>query len=140
MPFLIIILSYIECLSIKNASSIELAFLLLVAGLEPARDCSRGILSPLRLPIPPHQPTLCPMRASRANGQRWIRTTEGVASRFTVCPLWPLGNLPILELQYSDLSIVAHILLFCKRNFWKFVQIHISCFSGTLQGKSLPNK
>ena len=28
---------------------------MLVAGLEPARDCSRGILSPLRLPIPPHQ-------------------------------------------------------------------------------------
>ena len=30
--------------------------MLLVAGLEPARDCSRRILSPLRLPIPPHQP------------------------------------------------------------------------------------
>ena len=29
--------------------------LLLVAGLEPARGCPRGILSPLRLPIPPHQ-------------------------------------------------------------------------------------
>ena len=30
-----------------------------VAGVEPARDCSRGILSPLRLPIPPHLRTLC---------------------------------------------------------------------------------
>ena len=29
--------------------------ILLVAGLEPARCCHRGILSPLRLPIPPHQ-------------------------------------------------------------------------------------
>ena len=29
-------------------------------------------------------------------GGRWIRTTEGIASRFTVCPLWPLGNSPIL--------------------------------------------
>ena len=29
-----------------------------VAGLEPARCCHRGILSPLRLPIPPHQLTL----------------------------------------------------------------------------------
>ena len=29
------------------------------------------------------------------NGRWWIRTTEGVASRFTVCPLWPLGNPPI---------------------------------------------
>ena len=28
---------------------------MLVAGLEPARGCPRGILSPLRLPIPPHQ-------------------------------------------------------------------------------------
>ena len=26
-----------------------------VAGLEPARSCPRGILSPLRLPIPPHR-------------------------------------------------------------------------------------
>ena len=32
--------------------------LMLVAGLEPARCCHRGILSPLRLPIPPHQRTL----------------------------------------------------------------------------------
>ena len=30
---------------------------MLVAGLEPARCCHRGILSPLRLPIPPHQRT-----------------------------------------------------------------------------------
>ena len=32
-------------------------------------------------------------------GGRWIRTTEGIASRFTVCPLWPLGNSPILSIQ-----------------------------------------
>ena len=25
-------------------------------------------------------------------GWRWIRTTEAICSRFTVCPLWPLGN------------------------------------------------
>ena len=25
-------------------------------------------------------------------GGGWIRTTEGGANRFTVCPLWPLGN------------------------------------------------
>ena len=29
-------------------------------------------------------------------GGRWIRTTEGIASRFTVCPIWPLWNSPIL--------------------------------------------
>ena len=27
-------------------------------------------------------------------GQGWIRTTEVVDGRFTVCSLWPLGNLP----------------------------------------------
>ena len=31
-------------------------------------------------------------------GGRWIRTTEGIASRFTVCPLWPLGNSPMYSL------------------------------------------
>ena len=33
----------------------------------------------------------------RSGGGRWIRTTEGIASRFTVCPLWPLGNSPIFS-------------------------------------------
>ena len=28
-------------------------------------------------------------------GQRWIRTTEDRVGRFTVCSLWPLGNLPV---------------------------------------------
>ena len=28
-------------------------------------------------------------------GSGWIRTTEVVDNRFTVCPLWPLGNTPI---------------------------------------------
>ena len=34
-------------------------------------------------------------------GGRWIRTTEGIASRFTVCPLWPLGNSPIFSCRLS---------------------------------------
>lgn len=29
-----------------------------------------------------------------AGGRRWIRTTEVVDGRFTVCSLWPLGNPP----------------------------------------------
>ena len=38
------------------------------------------------------------MQASGSpGGGWWIRTTEGVASRFTVCPLWPLGKSPIYE-------------------------------------------
>ena len=27
-------------------------------------------------------------------GRGWIRTIEGNTNRFTVCPLWPLGNSP----------------------------------------------
>ena len=52
-------------------------------GIEPVREYkSRRILSPVRLPVPP----------LRHNGWRRIRTFEGGANRFTVCPLWPLGN------------------------------------------------
>ena len=32
-----------------------------------------------------------------SGGRGWIRTTESGAGRFTVCSLWPLGNLPILS-------------------------------------------
>ena len=35
-------------------------------------------------------------------GGGWIRTTVGIASRFTVCPLWPLGNTPMLSSQAPD--------------------------------------
>ena len=34
----------------------------------------------------------------RFGGGRWIRTTEVIDSRFTVCPLWPLGNSPIFRM------------------------------------------
>ncbi len=34
-------------------------------------------------------------RTSFYGGGGWIRTTVGIASRFTVCPLWPLGNTPV---------------------------------------------
>ncbi len=33
-----------------------------------------------------------------AGGEGWIRTTEVTDNRFTVCSLWPLGNLSIMEL------------------------------------------
>ena len=32
-------------------------------------------------------------------GGSWIRTSEVSDNRFTVCPLWPLGNSPILRVQ-----------------------------------------
>ena len=34
-------------------------------------------------------------------GQGWIRTTEGITSRFTVCPIWPLWYLPL----YANYSL-----------------------------------
>ena len=39
----------------KDTIFIVSFFLVLVTGLEPVRCCHRGILSPLRLPISPHQ-------------------------------------------------------------------------------------
>ena len=39
-----------------------------------------------------------------ASGWRWIRTTESVANRFTVCPLGPLGNPSII---FADKSAQA---------------------------------
>ena len=57
------------------------------------------------------------------NGRRRIRTFEGIASRFTVCPLWPLGNLPIkadertrtvnLLITNQLLCQLSHIGVFC---------------------------
>ena len=38
-----------------------------------------------------------------SNGWRRIRTFEGVANRFTVCPLWPLGNSSIWS-WWTDLN------------------------------------
>ena len=34
----------------------------------------------------------------KINGEGRIRTSEGWADRFTVCSLWPLGNLPVILL------------------------------------------
>ena len=53
----------------------------------------------------PHSKKINPNGKSRSDlfgGGWWIRTTEGVASRFTVCPLWPLGKSPIFDLELVD--------------------------------------
>ena len=36
-------------------------------------------------------------------GEGWIRTIEVCDNRFTVCPLWPLGNLSI---QYVIIKLI----------------------------------
>ena len=48
-----------------------------------------------------------------ANGWRWIRTTEAICSRFTVCPLWPLGNPSIWYLisQADDRTRTDNLLI-----------------------------
>ena len=55
-------------------------------GLEPASTYVHMNLNHARLPIPPFP--------HFDGGQGWIRTTEVCDGRFTVCSLWPLGNLP----------------------------------------------
>ena len=62
-------------------------FLVRETGLEPASAyCT-------------HEPESCASANSAIpaedGGQGWIRTTEACRGRFTVCSLWPLGNLPI---------------------------------------------
>ncbi len=51
-------------------------------------------------------------------GRRWIRTTEVVDNRFTVCPLWPLGNSPIsIQLKPANgrnLALQAFCARFCN--------------------------
>ncbi len=37
---------------------------------------------------------------TKPGGEGRIRTSEGIANRFTVCPLWPLGNLSDTNSQF----------------------------------------
>ena len=100
---------FLSFLQKKNSSKTRV-FLLPQTGIEPVREYkSRRILSPVRLPVPP----------LRQNGWRWIRTTESVANRFTVCPLWPLGNPSIRQIVQSDLNTYI-ILLFRLQSFFNF--------------------
>ena len=41
------------------------------------------------------------------DGWRRIRTFESGANRFTVCPLWPLGNPSMLALTSKKYIIIA---------------------------------
>ena len=50
------------------------------------------------------------------NGWRWIRTTESVANRFTVCPLWPLGNPSIKPINGLE-PITCWLQISCSANW-----------------------
>ena len=64
---------------------------------EQAKTCSIHKLNTMKK----HKKIECsPLKSvmnTRNGGQGWIRTTEVVDGRFTVCSLWPLGNLPLLK-------------------------------------------
>ena len=57
-----------------------------------------------------------------SGGRGWIRTTEALSSRFTVCPHWPLGNTPLFCLAGQlvlpdDLFILPQALRFVNSFF-----------------------
>ena len=85
-------------------------------GIEPVLCHHNRILSPARLPVPPRGQASFygyikkfSLHNHNENGQRWIRTTEAICSRFTVCPLWPLGNLPISFRTICALTVIDYI-------------------------------
>ena len=62
-------------------------------------------------------PSLEPESSASANsaipakngGQGWIRTIEVCDGRFTVCSLWPLGNLPIIHFVPNGTWLLYHL-------------------------------
>ena len=68
-------------------------------------------------------------------GRGWIRTTEALSSRFTVCPHWPLGNTPLFcfhraDVLPGDLFILPQALLFVNSFFKLFRSSAPGCRSG----------
>ncbi len=53
---------------------------------------------PFEFYVLPHQTKNQTFRSGLFGGGGRIRTIEAIRSRFTVCPLWPLGNSPIFYL------------------------------------------
>ena len=69
------------------------------------------------------------------DGRRRIRTFESVANRFTVCPLWPLGNPPTLY-KKRDLKKSLFVLLICLYSQNRIIKVYLSqsiLFSLTLK-------
>ena len=70
-----------------------------------------------------------------SGGRGWIRTTEALSSRFTVCPHWPLGNTPLFCFHRAgvlpgDLFILPQALLFVNSFFKLFRSSAPGCRSG----------
>ena len=67
-----------------------------------------------------------------SGGRGWIRTTEALSSRFTVCPHWPLGNTPLFCLADrlalpDDLFILPQALRFVNSFFEIFQARPMRC-------------
>ena len=69
---------------------------------EQAKTCSIHKLNTMKKNKKIECSSLKSVMNTRNGGQGWIRTTEVVDGRFTVCSLWPLGNLPILTFQIQE--------------------------------------
>ena len=74
------------------------------------------------------------------SGWRRIRTFEGIASRFTVCPLWPLGNLPIkADERTRTVNLLITNQLLCQLSHIGVLNL-IACRSKTLFSRSRCNR
>jgi hypothetical protein len=76
---------------------------------------SASLRSPNLIPLllsgkGPHPPYHYFLR-TKPGGEGRIRTSEGIANRFTVCPLWPLGNLSDSKSPF----LIEHFLLVKKK-------------------------
>ena len=56
------------------------------------------------------------LRRRDFGGSWWIRTTEALRSRFTVCPHWPLGKAPIFTFVPCGVS-PSRVLAYYSRHF-----------------------
>ena len=63
-------------------------------------------------------------------GSWWIRTTEALSSRFTVCPHWPLGKAPIF-IYASALTVLDYY----SRIRWKKQALFQKYFCKRRNGK-----
>ena len=98
-------------------------------GIEPVRSLrDRRILSPVRLPVPPLRHKSEKNKSALIfiiNGGRRIRTFEVFDNRFTVCPLWPLGNPSIYKIMYDEFKILR------KEVIQPHLPIRLPCYDFT---------
>ena len=65
-------------------------------------------------------------------GRRWIRTIEARRNRFTVCPLWPLGN-PSVKLFLQQIRLCMNLnemsTIFFKEFISYLTKYRIICYN-----------